>query len=240
MANVLKLGIRLDLIKAGKKIDSPDAPENKYASTILDIDEDEDNIIISNPTLKARLILMHKNERFDAYFYANNKIYIARVTVVKNITERNMRSVMIHLDTAVDKFERRQFFRLEVNMDVRYLMLTPQNTAAFKTAIKNNNLLSMEGFQKGTTCDLSGGGVRFTTMSEMPIDSMLIMHIVSTIEGKIKNYVFVGKILDAQKHERVRGMFQYRVQFVDLKQEAREELVQYIFQKERESLRKIR
>lgn len=237
MANILKLGVRLELLKSGYVFGDIESNDYKYQSTILDVDDYQKNIVISIPVQKAKMIPMHKNEKYNVFFYVGNKIYSSKATVIKNITEGKVRSVLIHLDTDLNKIERRQFFRLDVVMDVRYLLLSADNTEAFKMAVKTNSLLTMEGFKDGTTCDLSGGGLKFTARDEFPIGSLLIIHFKSDIGGKVKNYVFIGKVLDYSKHDTVRGLFVYRVQFVDLKQDAREELVQYIFQKEREKLK---
>lgn len=237
MAGVLKLGMHVELVKAGIGLDSPESIDNKFASSIHDIITDN-TILLTNPTLKARLIPMHPGERYDAYFFLNNKIFSARVTVDKNVNDSGIRVVQFTINNSIQKYERRQFFRLETNMNIRYLLLTAANTAAFKEAIKTNTLLKMDGFKNGTTLDISGGGVRFTSEEIMPINGMLIMHIDVEIEGRRRNYIFVGKILKSDKKEGVKGLFEHRTQFVDLKQDAREELVQFIFQCERERLKR--
>lgn len=235
---VLKLGMHVDLVKSGLGLDSPEALDHKFASSIHDIESDK-SIILTNPTQRARLIPMHIGERYDAYFFTkDNKIYSARVTVSKNITDNGIRVVKFDITSSVEKYERRQFFRLDTTMDIRYLLLTAANTAAFKEAIKTNTLLKMDGFKHGTTLDISGGGVRFTSEEILPEGGLTIMHIEATIEEKKKNYIFLGKILKSGKREGVKGLFEHRTQFVDLKQDAREELVQFIFQCERERLKR--
>lgn len=235
---IIRLGMHVDILKSGIPLDSPEASENKYASSVHDI-IDDNNIVLTNPTFKARLIPMHSGERYEAYFFTkDNKIYNARVVVDSNKTDSGIRVVNFKITSTVEKYERRQFFRLETTMDVRYLLLTANNSAAFKEAVKTNTLLKMEGFKDGKTRDISGGGVRFTSDEELPVGGMAIMHIQAMMEDKTKNYIFVSKIIKSYKHESIRGMFEHRTQFVDLKQDAREELVQFIFQCERERLKK--
>lgn len=239
MASFIRLGMHVELVKTGIKLDSPEAVDNKFASSIHDIDDDDECIILTNPTQKARLIPMHPGERYDAYFYSkDNKIYTARVTVSKNLTDGGIRVVRFSLNSDIEKYERRQFFRLETTMDIRYLLLTAQNAETFRNAVKSNTLLQMEGFKKGTTIDISGGGIKFTADESLPENSLCIMHIEAVVEDKKKNYIFVGKILQASPKVGKRGVFEHRTQFVDLKQDAREELVHFIFHKERDSLKR--
>lgn len=235
---VIRLGMHVDLVKAGVGLDTPEALDYKYASSVHDIGSDT-VITLTNPTMKARLVPMHSGERYDAYFFTkDSKIYQARVVVDKNLTDEGIRVVQFKIVSTVEKYERRQFFRLDTTMDIRYLLLTAQNSVAFKEAVKTNSLLKMEGFKNGKTIDISGGGVRFTSEEILPEGGLAIMHVAAEMEGKSKNYIFLGKIIKSYKKEGVRGLFEHRTQFVDLKQDAREELVQFIFQCERERLKR--
>ena len=121
---------------------------------------------------------------------------------------------------------------------MRYLLITAENSADFKKAVLANNLLQMPGFQDAMTLDISGGGVRFQAEEEIPVDGMIIVHLEGIVGDKCKQYVFLGKILSTERHEKVRGCYIHRVIFMDTNQSAREEFVRYIFEKERETLKK--
>ena len=123
-------------------------------------------------------------------------------------------------------------------MDIRYLLLTAANTAEFKKAVQQNNLLGMQGFTDATTLDISGGGIRFYSKEELPENGMIIVHMAVEMEERNKNYVFLGKVLHSERHQEDRSKYIHRLQFVDFKQDAREELVQYIFKCQRDRLKK--
>ena len=239
MESVLKLGAHVELLKKGIKLDSPESIEQKYISSIREV-IDSNTFLIDNPTFKARLIPMHAGERYDIYVFIGKKIYQGTISIVGNAVEGKMRVVKVTLTSSLIKYERRQFFRLETTMDVRYLLITPENSAAFKIAVKSGGLLSMEGFENGTTIDIIGGGLRFTSKRQLPVGGMAIMHLIADMEAGKKNYIFLAKVLVSDKHNTQRDLYDHRVQFVDLKQDAREELVQFIFQCERERLKKRR
>lgn len=237
MKKFFKLGTHLELVPVGYTLDSPDAYEKKYISSVHEVLQDE-TVVITNPTHKSQIIHLRPGEKYDCYLFLDNKIFKCRIKVLRSRNDFNLRVVETELLTNIVKYERRQFFRLDVAMDIRYLTLRPDNTAAFKEAVKTNTLLQMEGFQTATTRDVSGGGLRFVCNEELPIDSMLITHIETEMDGRPKQYVFLAKVLASKKHEEIRGLYESRVQFVDLKQSAREELVQYIFHCQREQLKK--
>jgi len=237
MKKFFKLGTHLELVPVGYTLDSPDAYEKKYISSVHEVLQDE-TVVITNPTHKSQMIHLRPGEKYDCYLFLDNKIFKCRIKVLRSRNDFNLRVVETELLTNIVKYERRQFFRLDVAMDIRYLTLRPDNTAAFKEAVKTNSLLQMEGFQTATTRDVSGGGLRFVCNEELPIGSMLITHIETEMDGRPKQYVFLAKVLASKKHEEIRGLYESRVQFVDLKQSAREELVQYIFHCQREQLKK--
>lgn len=237
MDKILKLGMHIEMIKSGLSLDAPENIEKKYVTSLHEI-IDEDTLVITNPTLKARLIPLHPGERYDGYFFNGGKIYMAKFVVEKSMLEGHVRIVRIRILSNLVKYERRQFYRLPTTQEIRYLQLTPDNMEDFRVAVQNNNLLQMKGFANGTTIDISGGGIKFSSKEQLNKDGMIIVHMVAEMTGKVQQYVFLGKVLSSEQLQDDRYRFIHRLQFVDFKQEAREELVQYIFQCERERLKK--
>ncbi|MBR6258089.1 MAG: flagellar brake protein [Lachnospiraceae bacterium] len=235
---VLKPGVPLELVGRKYKLDDAEAQEKKMASSIHDLGS-ENRLTITNPMIKSRLIPLHSGERYNAYFFAS-KIYTAPIEVIKSRSEGNIRVVDIKLSRDIEKYERRAFYRLETSIPVRYLVLTPENANEFREATKNGTLLRMPGFQSGTTLDISGGGIRFTSKAEIAAGAMVITHLVAeSANGQKKNYIFLGKLIRTGLLNNQRGNFEHCMQFIDMKQEAREEFVRFIFEWEREKLKKM-
>lgn len=237
MEKILKLGMHVEMIKTGLTLDALENIDKKYVSSLHEIVGD-DTLVLTNPTIKARLVPLHKGERYDGYFFLRDKIYTAVFVVEKSFMEGNVRVVRVRLTGDLKKYERRQFFRFETTMDIRYLLLTAANMAEFKEAVKNNNLLQMQGFEGGTTLDISGGGIRFYSKEMLPENSMVIVHMKVEMDGQKKDHVFLGKVLYSERHRDNRDIYIHRIQFVDYKQDVREELVQYIFKCQRDRLKK--
>lgn len=235
---VLKPGVPLELVGRKYKLDDAEAQEKKMASSIHDIGGDN-RLTITNPMIKSRLIPLHSGERYNAFFFAS-KIYTAPIEVIKSRSEGNIRVVDIKLSSDIEKYERRAFFRLETSIPVRYLVLTPENANDFREATKNGTLLRMPGFKDGTTLDISGGGIRFTSKTEVPDSAMVITHLVAeSANGQKKNYIFLGKLVRTGLLNNQRGHYEHCMKFIDMKQEAREEFVRFIFEWEREKLKKM-
>ena len=238
MEKILKLGTAVELVKNNLSLDDPEALEGKMACSIHEI-VDGNHIMLTNPLRRATLVPLHSGERYNAFFFSNSKIYNAPLRVVKNHTEGNFRIVEAELTGQLLKYERREFFRLDTTIDVRYLILTKDNAADFKVATANGTLLQMDGFENGVTVDISGGGMRFTSGKQMAPGSMVITHMVAPAPtGEKKNYIFLGKVIRSERFRDTRDRYEHRMQFVDMKQEAREEFVRFIFECERDRLKK--
>lgn len=237
MATIFKLGGRLELLKPNIAIDSPEAMNQKMISSVHDIESDEE-IIIDNPTKGATLVPLHPGDRFTVYAFVAGKVYKGELTAVLSKKDGNVRVCKMRVSSPLEKFERRKFFRLDTAMDIRYLLITAENSQAFKLAIATNSLLTMKGFKRGTTVDISGGGVKFTSLEQLPLGGLVITNLTSNREGGVKNHVFLGKVISSGEKPGARGTFEHRMQFVDLNQEGREEFVQFIFETERNQLSK--
>ena len=58
------------------------------------------------------------------------------------------------------------------------------------------------------------------------------------IQRKLKEYNLVGKILSARELDNKPGFYEYRLQYVNIDKEEREEIIRYIFQEERKNRKK--
>ena len=86
--------------------------------------------------------------------------------------------------------------------------------------------------------DISGGGLRFISNAKYPAGILLLCRYrLENAEGA-KVYETVGKILSAQPAEKRPGCFEYRIQYQNLSNKQREEIIQYIFQQERKNRKK--
>ena len=237
MDKILKEGIPLELVGSRFNLDDAGAQEKKMAASVHEV-IDSSHIVLTNPLIRSRMIPMHKGERYNAFFFSN-KIYQAPIVIRGNRREGTFHLVEAELTGTLQKYERREFFRLEVSVPLRYLVLSADNAKDFQEAVKNGSLLTMEGFKECTTLDISGGGIRFTAPDPIPQNSMIITHLVATTPaGKNRNYVFLGKLIRTGLLNGSRDIYDHRLQFVDMKREAREEFVHFIFEWERDRLKK--
>ena len=54
----------------------------------------------------------------------------------------------------------------------------------------------------------------------------------------MKEYEILGKVLSVQESQTRRGVFEHRVQFIDIDDTAKEEIIKFIFETERKNRKK--
>lgn len=57
------------------------------------------------------------------------------------------------------------------------------------------------------------------------------------INGQAKEYSLLGRVLSVRELENRKGIYEHRVQYVNMDSEDREEIIKYIFEEERKTLK---
>ena len=57
------------------------------------------------------------------------------------------------------------------------------------------------------------------------------------INGKVREYSLLGRVLAVRELENRKGIYEHRVQYVNMDSEDREEIIKYIFDEERKTLK---
>ncbi len=81
--------------------------------------------------------------------------------------------------------------------------------------------------------DISGGGLRFLSNHQYEPGSLIYINYCLLIKDKVKEYNLVGKVLAIKPSENRKGVYEHRVQYLNIGNEEREEIIRYIFEEER-------
>lgn len=69
------------------------------------------------------------------------------------------------------------------------------------------------------------------------VDSLILCKYRLMVEGEIKEFNLVGKVLNVKEVENREGLFEHRVQYVNMTAGDREKIIKYIFDEERKTLK---
>ena len=103
----------------------------------------------------------------------------------------------------------------------------------------NRNLLQPElPLKRSVIVDISGGGLRFVSTLAYEKGSMILCNYDLVVDDVPKHYSLVGKVLSSTPVENKPGVYEHRVQYVNVDVDKREEIIKYIFNEERKNRHK--
>ncbi len=238
------------LISEGAKIEfreilTPDEEDsgkksNVYVSQIFDFCDNGD-LKVAMPIFKGRLIPLAKNETYDTFFYTSKGLYHCRAVVVERYKSGNIYAMEIRLKTELQKFQRRQYYRLEKTLQLMYAELSEQDyDQILETRKFPESLKDMGVYEEGNTLDISGGGMRF--VGRKKVDSGKKMLVIFDINGDNVQTKFrlPARVIMSFEIPTRANRFEHRIEFENISREYRDILIKYIFEEERKIRKKVR
>ena len=152
-----------------------------------------------------------KNKKQEILYLTNSYTFtFTSEEEFSNIALKSIIRLLIHLDNKIDNI---------------YELLTTGN--------KN----SKDIFYKGIGMDISGTGLRMVTGENLPMNTLIFANFI------LSKFPFIyiellGKVVRCEPIKK--GEYSIAINFVDISHEDREKIIEYIFQKQRHTLRKKR
>ena len=233
LSKIIKPGDKLELQKVERVQENGDIARYKkiYHSKVCEI-LSEDRMEISMPIEKGKLVLLQVDSEYDLYFYTDNGLYQCFARVVDRYKADNVYMILVELTSNLRKQQRREYYRFSCALEMDTRKLTEEE---LEKAIHNDNDIKIhrEKLNKGVIVDISGGGLRFVVDQKYDVDSLVVCVYRLLIEGQRKEYNLVGKVLNVKELTNRPGVYEHRVQYVNINTEEQEEIIRYIFQEER-------
>lgn len=237
LSNFISLGDRIELQAVTRGVDeSGEIVRKTYGSKVYDI-LSEDTLEIVMPTEKTKLILLPVDSEYDVIFYGENGLFQCFVRIIDRYKSNNMYILVVELVSNLRKYQRREYYRFSCSLEMCARNLVEEEIQA----IENRNPYTLTPglpLKQSVIVDISGGGLRFISSQKYEPESLLYCSYKLLIGGKQKTYEIVSKVLAVKELENRRGMFEHRVQYYNISEEIREEIIKYIFEEERKSRRK--
>lgn len=226
----LKLSYQVEQEQNGQDIDV-----KIYKSRVCDF-LNETDIEISMPQDGTKMVVFQKGLRCDAIFYTNSSLYRCKCIVKDRYKKDNMFFLSITVLDKIEKFQRRQFFRIDCSLDLKYYNITEEiakleTTDQLILELQSDNY--MGNYQKAIINDLSGGGMRFTTSNSLQPGTYILAILDLNNNVVTESFVLVSKIIVSEKIEGNEGKFSNRSQFIFKDLKDREKIVRYVFEEER-------
>jgi len=201
-----------------------------YTSKVYDV-LSEDKIEIIMPMEKTKLILLPIDGEYDITFYTDKGLYQCYARITDRYKSNNVYVLSFEITSNLRKQQRREYYRFSCVMDMRSRELSKDET----DSINDPRFKISYGLplRRSLICDISGGGMRFTTDKLYEQDGYVFCTFPLVIDGVSKDYDVVGKVLYAKPVENRPNEYEHRVQYVNLGRDTREEIIKFIFDEER-------
>ena len=234
-------GVRVEL-RAVQKNSSVE--KESYVSDFVQWTE-EDYVVITAPVYKKRTgtVLVQPRDIFETSFLTPKGVYKCRAGVIKRGKLPNgMIVVVLKLISEFEKKQRRQFFRMDCVLKMKFAVLTEEQRRKcmeMKNVVENIPILKQQLEQenlkyiKAVVLDISGGGMKFTSFVEQnPGDCLLLVpELPEELEAKLP--ILIGTVISSKE---ILGqeppMYDNRISFDGISKKEREEIVAYIFKEE--------
>ncbi len=248
LRDVLSIGDKIDIKPLGKS-GKPILGARTLVSQLVDF-VDGDVINIAAPIVLGKTIPLPVGEYYNLCFYTEKGLYQCTSTVISNHRDNKTIITVVRITTNLEKFQRRQYFRLELIHDIEYRPITIEeeilerkisnsefdNPESLTEARKRLAQIDREWLSASIT-DLSGGGARFSSeVLHKSGDKIRIK--LNFLSGKeLKKLLLTANIISSSRIPVRVGAYEHRVEFIDIMQKDREALIKYIFEQERKQRR---
>ncbi len=216
-----------------------------FASQLVDF-VDLDVISIAAPILYGKALVLGVGANFSLFFYTKKGLYQGNCVVLSNHKENNIIVSNVQIISNLVKVQRRQFYRFECIYEIDYRVVTLDEEMLDRKwkandfandEERNECKKKLSQFNKdwihGDIIDISGGGAKFYSKFLHKQGDKLLIKITVSVGNRIIKMEPGAQVIASDKIENRIGVFEHRVQFMDISPKDREHLIRFIFEQER-------
>jgi len=228
----IKPGQRVEM-KAVKRTSLKDDQSDKvYATKVYDVLSD-DELEIEMPIEQTKLILLPVDGEYQSFFYAGAVLYECVVRIKGRYKANSVYLLKVEIETNLTKHQRREYYRYSCAIEMSSRVLCEEEITEAGDKQDIFRLVPGLPLRKGIVADISGGGLRFTTDEQYERGSLIMTKFTLSVRGAARTFELVGRVLAVKELEKRRGVFEHRIQFININKQTREEIIQFIFDEER-------
>lgn len=231
ISKYVQIGTRIEIESVKRTTDEyGEITRKTYKSKLYDI-ESEDVIKIAMPMEQNKIVLLPVDAEYSLCFYTPKGLYQCLARVIERYKSNNLFVLSMELETDLQKYQRREYYRLSTVLDMKSMAIDP-NTRLDE--IEQVQFLGTDlTFDNGIMVDISGGGARFISKVQYTENSLIRFVFSLFVNGRVNEYNLVGKVLKSTPMENREDSYENRIQFVNMVNDDRESIIKYIFEEER-------
>lgn len=233
LSRIIKPGDRIEISpveKKGNHAEEENTTTKTYVSQVQSVLSDERMEIVM-PMEGTKIVLLPVDAVFDMYLTTRNGLYQCFMRVIDRYKSNNVYLLVVELTSNLRKYQRRDYYRFSCALEMKSRELSRDEIRVVDTV--DEFITPGLPLKQSVIVDISGGGLRFLSNHQYEPGSLIYINYCLLIKEKVKEYNLVGKVLAIKPSENRKGVYEHRVQYVNIGNEEREEIIRYIFEEER-------
>lgn len=186
--------------------------------------EGDKTAFIAAPIYEGVIYPVRAGTIMDICFIGDDSLYRFKAKVLNRGLRDNVAMLKIEIEGGMHKVQRRQFYRFECSLPVRYRLVGTLNP------VYNDDT----PFTKAVTKNLSGGGLSIAINEKIERDKYIECELMLADDKVVR---FYGKVVRLIKLDNDLHKYEAGVVFRKIENKDREDIIKYIFQQQR-NLRK--
>ncbi len=244
LEKILTAGDKVEVMRTSGLVSSKN-DKKVYYSLLVDIDQ-EDRLTVTMPIEAGKLVPLSVGERYWLVFFTHSGIYQTKALIVSREKQGNIHVMILKTLTELERIQRRQFYRIECVMDVEYRIMDDAEvegyeilrTKSYKTLeerlkIKKKLVPNGNEWHKGVVIDISGGGMRFNTRVKHENPEYVELRFSLITGNTVKDIVTPARVIRYAPVSKLQDTNEFRVEYVEIPTKQREDIVQYVFNEDR-------
>lgn len=234
LSDIVKAGqiVEIEAVKDESDEQSQGNSQKTYRTKVFDV-LSEDQLEIMMPLEKGKVILLPVDGQFNLCFYTEKGLHQCYARILDRYKSNNVYIAVAELTSNLQKRQRREFYRLDCALEMMFRPLEKEEADAAENGFFKPRIVDYSSFQTGVAVDISGGGMRFTAQTRYDTGTLLCCICTLTMKNIEKRYYLVGRVIHSQELEKRPGVYENRIQYVNIDVDDREEIIKYIFEEER-------
>lgn len=222
--------VRLEDLKIGEKleiclIDKDNNDKSPYYSVKLQNIRKNEIIEVDLPMLGTQIFSFKINQIIRVTITQEDGIYSFSGEIIENNDDAKIPVMVIKLQSEIIKNQRRSFFRIKCNCNIKYKIIENESVNQYKNEFKNAAII-----------DLSGGGMCISCNQK--IDKNILLECVIMLENN-QEIVAICKVIKSKKDEESQSeVWKIGLVFHAISERSREKLINFVFQEQLKLRRK--
>ena len=223
--NLVLAGNKIELMEIPRNFQTPVEPQ-VYHGRFLDWCR-KDELKITMPADKDWSNLIEPGKLYLICLFTVKGLFQCKAIIKDCEAQGENLVVQLQIQSGLEKYQRRHYYRMVCALDCTYQIIKEEAEQE-----KEETLFS------GVILDLSGGGLRFNTDIAMEPGTQIRLQMHVSLPKFAERPWLKARVLSAVPLVHKEGVVEHRAEFVGIRTEEREAVIQYIFLKERKRKKK--